>query len=334
METRRQRRYRNYESCECIVCGSVAKKNTVDNPNDDVHYHCINCGDFYVTDEFEADNEDFNNTTDSPKLAGYIRERFECGEDDIRISNENIQDILNNALIPQTPGEKVKKLILYLDRKTAYFSQDVFIDEYDVAACYAKNDDELWGIVEACRDEGYITHSSTEIDSSKEFDLHHIRTRRVRLTMKGSQYAEELKKSESTSNSAFVAMWFSDEVREAYEAGIKAAIEAKVCGQFKAFRVDNLEHNNDVTDEIIAGIKASRFVVADLTGNRGGVYYEAGFARGLGKPVILTCRKDWFKGDDENHKVHFDVDHINIIQWDTAEELKEKLINRIRATIL
>ena len=35
-------------------------------------------------------------------------------------------------------------------------------------------------------------------------------------------------------------------------------------------------------DRIIAQIRASKFVVADFTRNRGGVYYEAGFALGLG----------------------------------------------------
>jgi len=37
-----------------------------------------------------------------------------------------------------------------------------------------------------------------------------------------------------------------------------------------------------------------RFIVADFTGQRGGVYFEAGYALGLRKPVIWTCKRDWF----------------------------------------
>ena len=39
-------------------------------------------------------------------------------------------------------------------------------------------------------------------------------------------------------------------------------------------------------------------------GARGGVYFEAGFALGLGKTVFLTCREDRTKA------VHFDIDHL------------------------
>ena len=88
------------------------------------------------------------------------------------------------------------------------------------------------------------------------------------------------------------------------------------------------EHNNDINDEIIGEIRSSRFIVADFTGNRGGVYYEAGFANGLNIPVIHMCKKEELK------KVHFDVNHRNIIDWKTGEELYERLLNRIKATIV
>ncbi len=95
----------------------------------------------------------------------------------------------------------------------------------------------------------------------------------------------------------------------------------------KPFRVDKKEHNDKVDDLIIASIKESRFVVADFTGHRGGVYFEAGFAMGLGLPVIWSCRQD------EVEKLHFDIRQYNCVTWTTAAELQEKLYNRIRATI-
>ena len=69
-------------------------------------------------------------------------------------------------------------------------------------------------------------------------------------------------------------------------------------------------------------------MVADFTGQRAGVYYEAGFATGLGRPVIWCCRKD------EIDKLHFDTNHKNHIDWETPEELRDRLYRRIRATIL
>ena len=58
-----------------------------------------------------------------------------------------------------------------------------------------------------------------------------------------------------------------------------------------------------ITDEIMAEIRQSRFVIADYTGQKNGVYFEAGFALKLGLTVIPTCRTD------EVGKLHFDIKH-------------------------
>ncbi len=44
--------------------------------------------------------------------------------------------------------------------------------------------------------------------------------------------------------------------------------------------------------KLVEGGFGLRFMIADFTGHRGGVYFEAGFAHGLGIPVIWTCRED------------------------------------------
>lgn len=127
---------------------------------------------------------------------------------------------------------------------------------------------------------------------------------------------------------AFVAMWFNDAVQAAYVEGIEPAI--KDCG-YRAVRIDQKQHNNKIDDEIIAEIRRSKFVVADFTCEkenvRGGVYYEAGFAGGLGIPVIWTVAKDSL--DD----VHFDTRQYNHIVWDTPETLRKLLAARIGAVI-
>jgi nucleoside 2-deoxyribosyltransferase len=78
---------------------------------------------------------------------------------------------------------------------------------------------------------------------------------------------------------------------------------------------------------IVAEIRRSGLVVADFTGNRGGVYFEAGFAMGLGIPVIWTCR------DTDINAVHFDTRQYNHIVWKEAGDLREQLQRRIEATI-
>jgi nucleoside 2-deoxyribosyltransferase len=120
-------------------------------------------------------------------------------------------------------------------------------------------------------------------------------------------------------------MWFSEVTREAYDAGIAPALSE---AGFSPIRIDRKEHNNEIPDEIMSEIRNCQFMVADFTGQRAGVYYEAGFAMGLGRPVIWCCHKD------EIGKLHFDTNHRNHIDWQTPAELKERLYLRIRATIL
>ena len=89
---------------------------------------------------------------------------------------------------------------------------------------------------------------------------------------------------------------------------------------------------NKIDDEIIAEIRRSRFVVADFThdkktGVRGGVYYEAGVAYGLGLEVIYSCRKGLEK------ELNFDTRQNYHILWETPEDLRAELRKRIGARV-
>lgn len=150
----------------------------------------------------------------------------------------------------------------------------------------------------------------------------------VRITAKGHEHLEELRKAMPNSSKVFVAMWFDRSMSKAWEKGIKPAIRDS---GYEPFRVDEAEDAGRIDDRIIAEIRRSGFIVADLThgaeGARGSVYYEAGFAHGLGKPVIFTCRKDLIE------KIHFDIRQYYHILWEKPEDLRTKLANRISAVV-
>jgi hypothetical protein len=168
----------------------------------------------------------------------------------------------------------------------------------------------------------------------------------VSLTVQGFQYLDELGLQLSDSPQIFVAMWFGGQtMRQLYEEAIKPTIEA---AGYSAMRIDNSEHNEKIDDQIMAEIRKSKAVVVDLscgtakpigdwsTSNevgapRGGVYYEAGFAKGLKLPVVWMV--DQNVADIEN-VVHFDTRQYNQIRWsDDFSETKERLKNRLVATL-
>jgi len=95
--------------------------------------------------------------------------------------------------------------------------------------------------------------------------------------------------------------------------------------------VTQTDHHTKVTTftcRLLAEIRRAEFVVADFTGHKKGVYYEAGFARALGREVIMMCRDSDFGG------LHFDTSHMNHIKWSETIDLRQRLADRIRATIL
>jgi nucleoside 2-deoxyribosyltransferase len=63
----------------------------------------------------------------------------------------------------------------------------------------------------------------------------------------------------------------------------------------------------------------SRFLIADFTEQRPGVYFEAGFAIGLGLPVF------WFVRKDDLDNVHFDTHQYNHIMWEIKESLAQQI---------
>ena len=134
--------------------------------------------------------------------------------------------------------------------------------------------------------------------------------------------------NQSDSGQCFVAMWFGNEMNDAYEQGIKPGIEE---AGFKAMRIDRKPDVQKIDDEIMAEIRRSRFLVADMTsggdGARGGVYFEAGLAFGLGQTVIFSCHKNSIE------KVHFDIRQYYHIVWENPDDLKDTLTKRIGALI-
>ena len=132
-------------------------------------------------------------------------------------------------------------------------------------------------------------------------------------------------------NQIFVAMMFSSDTDSIYENVYKPVVASL---GYLALRIDEKQFNGSIIGEITTEIKDSLALIADLTGNRGGVYYEAGIARGLqlcNHPIklIFTCSQEFFKSEG----VHFDVKGDNIIIYSDENDLKAKLTARLQVVL-
>ena len=259
------------------------------------------------------------------------------------ITKETKDEIINSINPPRTLIEKIHFVIKYLADSTKFFGDIVEISRpHGHRLFFCKDEEELQNILEAIKEQGYITGNSVSILDVVDTSNGHP-PRKITMTTKGLQYAETLF-SRTNSTQCFVAMWFDESTKLLYEK-IRNAVtgnhkadksSAEYGANYNIMKIDEKDHINYIPAEIISEIKRSKFMIADLSGYRGGVYYEAGFAEGLGIPVILTCSKEWFEEHtDEYGKqfsgVHFDLKQKNILLWedDKLDEFQRKLVARI-----
>jgi hypothetical protein len=123
-------------------------------------------------------------------------------------------------------------------------------------------------------------------------------------------------------NTAFVLMPMdreNPELEDVYET-IK-----QVCDSFgvHAYRADEIQHQDRITDLILSEIKLCELLVADLSYERPNVYYEIGYAHALQKRPILY-RKN-------GTRLHFDLSVHNVPEYRNITELKSLLHKRLEA---
>jgi hypothetical protein len=156
----------------------------------------------------------------------------------------------------------------------------------------------------------------------------------ARLSLKGWQRFDAIRRGDTRSKDGFIAMQFGDDrldafVRAVIQEGIKNALGRNV------LRVDNPDRlEAGLIDNIMReAIEDAAFVLVELSHGNRGAYWEAGFAEGLRKPVIYLCEKAVW--DDPARKPHFDVNHRTTIMWDEAkpDEFLAALIATIKNSV-
>jgi len=120
-------------------------------------------------------------------------------------------------------------------------------------------------------------------------------------------------------SSVFVITRFAAQYRD-----VRAAYH-DVCRQlgFNDGATVDTETTERIIPRIYEGIERSAFVIAEVSETSPNVFYEIGYAHGLGKQVICTARKGTV--------LPFDIADANTIFWEDLESLKEQLKRRITA---
>lgn len=272
--------------------------------------NCLRCGKYEPHEAVLRSLHEFAQTHSEKKhfYAGAVREIYEATGRVVKVND--LEALLDSVVPPSDPIESLDRLILHIASKTKSFEEGIEFTSELYPIAYLRNSQAFVFLVMKGKEVGLIdTSASNSV---------------LRLTLAGWGRVSEIKNTRPDSTQAFVAMSFSAELFPIWDEGFRPALQSV---GYTPIRVDTKQTNDKIDDKIIADIRKSGLVVADFTEQRGGVYFEAGFAYGLGTPVIYTCR------NDEIDKIHFDTRQYNHIFWQDATDLKAKLITRIEATL-
>jgi hypothetical protein len=274
---------------------------------------CPTCGDYKFTQELEGkllrtkdmENERFI-------ISGITKDATE-NEKIIGLTSASWKQLVETAPIPRNTMEYVERLMQILGRKISFLHERLSIDPDEFyPLIYIKCVDDLYVLLEYCKDAGYIILAGGY--------------QMVTITIEGWKYIEKLKTEKPLNPSlAFMAMQYGDPCLESiYNNQITKAVQQ---AGFVIKRLDERPSAGIIDNRMREQIKNCRFMIADLTNENRGAYWEAGYAEGLGKPVIYMCKKN----GETDLKTHFDVNHHMTIIWEEDKLLEAMDI--LKATI-
>ena len=292
----------------CPICGNKSQEESTN--RDGYHILCPKCGEFFISRTLESMFQHQDNRTHNYKISSWTSEQNKVFG--------NIPDLLStdlDTIINQREKTIKEKFDCFM--KTISTLNNGQINQNDFNHCYIYDDNELGIFYQKALDNKYINGTIHKHMQGSMLMYQGI-------CFDGLEYIESLAQTNENSKNVFAAFYFTTELQEIFDNDVKEIIE-ELGLNYTRVSSSTTDTNKTINDEIIGKIKSSKIVIADFTGQRNSVYFEAGLAMGLNIPVIWTCKKD------EVENLSFDTRQYPHILWETKEDLKEKLRNRIKA---
>ncbi|WP_156488780.1 MULTISPECIES: hypothetical protein [unclassified Erythrobacter] len=152
----------------------------------------------------------------------------------------------------------------------------------------------------------------------------------LNLTLHGWELYDQEQKGLTSGSYGFIALKFGDTTLDSLiNDHVKPAL-AQI--GYETIDLRDVSQAGVIDNIMRMHIRDCAFLIADLTHENAGAYWEAGFAEGLGKPVLYICEAEKF----EKEKTHFDTNHCTTVPWRTGGEADfvQELIATIRRSLL
>ncbi len=343
------------EQNNCPICRKTDVEKYPDHKNNVVYVMCPICGAFAITAGFfTKDKKDINSIASflyyklnvQKNLTKYSSCFLGTAEEYEKLKGDYGKEHLVTekeiaAFLPKNFAGRIDKILLALSYKSKYFGDELKLSgEETCSLLFAKRYDE----------NGLLLHNAkTKIEKQVREMLNYLEEKNyisskngfeggylITLLGDGWKRVEQIERSDEFNKNVFVSMSFAkemDPVRKAIKKGITDA-------GFSAEFLDEIIHNRQIIPEMFRLIRECRFLIMDISDPNYGAYYEAGYAQGLGKEVIITCSNETFNREYKTKtekkyarylKPHFDILQKQILRWDDYADLTHKLTEWIKA---
>lgn len=243
----------------------------------------------------------------------------------IEIARDQLEAMKDNLSLPN-PAEQADNLISFIGESADFHTDQIVILPLKLAAIIgAYKEKSIILITTELKKQDLIEcyRKNGEGNVSPDNDY------KLSLTFKGWQIYEELKKVRKDSKQVFMAMQFGNsQLNDLFNNHLVEAV--KQIG-LDLRKLTDIPKDGIIDNHLRVEIRRSCLLIADLSDDNHGAYWEAGYAEGLGKPVIYLCEETKFKKES----THFDTSHLQTILWETGkeEECVKKLKDLIRVIL-
>ena len=152
----------------------------------------------------------------------------------------------------------------------------------------------------------------------------------VTLSLAGWERYEQEKRGKLKGDYGFIAMEFGNSDLDSFVNEIVKPAVKKDIG-YDVVDMRDISRAGVIDNIMRTQIRDLAFVIADLTHDNHGAYWEAGYAEGLGKPVVYICERQKF----ETEKSHFDTNHCTTVPWsrEDPDGFCQELIATLRRSL-
>jgi hypothetical protein len=297
----------------CLICGSTdATETSIDVTG--WQYDCPRCGRYRVN----KSRENICVPDDKQAVASHLVRKLQT--DDVTYFPELTEEFfasLKDRSLP-SPAEMMDNFVLWMasevEGRPGKNIDAQFRDPSLIGEIGAIDEAEIEWAIQQLQNSNIIIGKNYPSAMGRFFG---------KLTASGWRRCEQLQRDDKNSRYAFFARRFENaELDNVFKNCLKQAVKDT------GYELRTVTQKAGLIDAIIEDeIRRCKFLIADLTDHNNGAYWEAGFAEGLGKPVIYICKEDVV--------THFDTSHRHTIRWgkkpfdETAKELKAVIRNTL-----